>query len=168
MRQVIAALLLATAFGASAFAADEGSYIGADRGQSSADIYSLITKTGTAISALAGYQFKKYVAAQDDDFSFPAITGGSSFKDRGYSTVGEGILPFNDQWALLGRLGYAGMKVDSPFSTTKSDLTYGIAGQYSVNQAWGVRLNYDMYTIANQASQKTTTGVLTVGGIYRF
>ncbi len=170
MKKNIAVLLLSAAFSAPSFADDESSYIGANIGQSSTDTYSLSTKTGNAYSILAGYQFMKYMGAeiQYNDLGSPTINGGASFRISGFSAVAVGILPFNDQWALLGKLGYANTKLDSPINTTKSDVTYGISGQYSVNHSWGLRLNYDMYTIDNQASQKATTGVLSVGGLYKF
>lgn len=172
MKKIIFALLVPAFLATPAFAAEEGFYIGADIGQSSTDTYNLSTKTGTAFSVLGGYQFMKNLAVevQYNDFGSPSATVGGSFKISGYSAVAVGILPINPEWAVLAKLGYASTKLGSPINSTKSDITYGIAGQYSITPAWGVRLNYDMYTVesAAPASQKATTSVLTIGGLYRF
>lgn len=172
MKKIIAALLLSTAFATPVFAADQGFYVGLDVGQSSTDTFNLSTKTGTAFSILAGYQFMKYVAAevQYNDFGSPTATGGSSFKISGYSLAAVGILPINDQWAVLAKLGYASTKLGSPVNNTKSDIVYGIAGQYTFNPMWSARLNYDMYSVESPApaSQKATTSVISIGGQYHF
>jgi len=172
MKKLVAALLLSTALSAPAFAADQGFYVGLDVGQSSTDTLPLSTKTGTAVSVLAGYQFMKYLAAeiQYNDFGSPTLTNGPSFKISGYSAAAVGILPINEQWAVLGKLGYASTKADSPISKTKSDFTYGVAGQYTLDKNWGFRLNYDQYTVEGAAPQnpKGTTGVLTVAALYHF
>lgn len=168
----IAALILCTAFATSAFAADQGFYVGANVGQSSTDTFTLSTKTGTAFSVLAGYQFIKYVAAeiQYNDFGSPTATGGS-FKINGYSAAAVGILPFNDQWSLMAKLGYASTKMGSPVDVTKSDVTYGIGGQFNIDRNWGVRANYDQYKVgggANTSNQTATTSVFTIGVAYKF
>jgi len=170
MKKNIAALFLFAAFATSASAADQGFYVGANVGQSSTDTYNLSTKTGTAFSVLAGYQFMKYVAAeiQYNDFGSPTASGGPSIKINGYSAAAVGILPLNDQWSLMAKLGYASTKLGSPVDKTKSDVTYGIGGQYNIDRNWGVRANYDAYSVENNASQKATTSVYTVGFVYKF
>lgn len=170
MKKNIAALLLFTAFAVPAFAADQGFYVGASVGQSSTDTFSLSEKTATAFSILGGYQFMKYVAAeiQYNDFGTIKDTLGTSAKISGYRAVGVGILPLNDQWSLMAKLGYAGTKLGSPVDKTKSDVTYGIGGQFNIDRNWGVRANYDVYSIENNASTKATTSVLTIGGVYMF
>lgn len=172
MKKTVAALSLLTALSAPALAAEEGFYVGLDLGQSSTDTFNLSTKTGTAISVLAGYQFMKYVAAeiQYNDFGSPTITNGPSFKIDGYSAAVLGILPLNEQWAIMAKLGYASTKLGSPINNTKSDFMYGVAGQYMIDAHWGARLLYDMYTVESPApaSQKATTSVLAVSAIYRF
>lgn len=172
MKKTMIALLVSTTFAASAFAADQGFYVGANVGQSSTDTYNLSTKTGTAFSLLGGYQFMKYVAAevQYNDFGSPTFTGGTSPKLSGYSLAAVGILPFNEQWSLLGRLGYASTKIGSPVDQSKSDITYGIGGQYNINQAFGVRVHYDQYKVggSNTGNQTATTSVASAGVVYKF
>ncbi len=171
--KLIAAALLTTAFATPVFASTEmGPYVGLGIGQSSTDTYNLSTKTATAFSIYGGYQFMKYVAAevQYNDFGSPTAANGTSFKINGYSLAAVGTLPINEQWAVQGKLGYAATKLGSPISNTKNDIVYGIGGQYTVNQMWGVRLAYDMYSVETPApaTQKATTSVLWISGLYRF
>jgi OOP family OmpA-OmpF porin len=172
MKKTAIAVLLSTFVAAPAIAADEGFYVGADVGRSSTNYSDLSSKTGTAFSVLGGYQFMKYLAAeiQYNDFGSIKDTGGTSYKINGYSGAAVGIFPFNDQWSLLGKLGYASTKLGNPANTTKSGITYGIGGQYNINQAWGVRLNYDMYKVVIPAptSQTATTSVVSAGVVYKF
>ena len=172
MKKITIAVLLSTFVAVPAFSADEGFYVGADVGQSSTNTLDLSTKTGTAFSVLGGYQFMKYLAAeiQYNDFGSPTHTGGSSTKINGYSGAAVVILPLNDQWSLLGKFGYASTKLGSPYNTKKSDITYGLGGQYNISQAWGVRLNYDMYKVISPApaSQTATTRVVSAGVVYKF
>lgn len=172
MKKTLVTLLLSSAFAAPVFAADQGFYVGANVGQSSTDTFSLSTKTGTAFSILGGYRFMKYVAAeiQYNDFGSPTITGGASMKINGYSAVAVGILPLNEQWSLMAKLGFANTKLGTPVDVSKSDVTYGIGGQFNIDKNWGVRANYDQYKVEGRApaSQKATTSVATIGGIYKF
>ncbi len=170
MNKIIPAVLLA-AFASSAFAADEGFYIGANIGQSSTDKV-MSKKTATAYSLLAGYQFMKYVAAeiQWNDMGSPTLTGGASAKIDGYSAKAVGIYPITSQWSIFGKLGYAHMKMGGIAATSKNDITYGIGGQYNITSNWGVNVNYDMYSVKGPAplSQKATTSVPSIGVAYNF
>ena len=176
MKKIAIAVLLSTIVVAPAFAADEGFYVGADVGQASTNTFDLSKKTDTAFSVLGGYQFMKYLAAEIQYNDFGSITGaggvgaGSSIKISGYSGAAVGILPLNDQLSLLGKFGYASTKLGSPASTTKSDITYGIGGQFNIDPSWGVRLNYDMYKVVSAApeSRTATTSVVSAGVVYKF
>ena len=173
MKKIATAVLLSAIVVAPAFAADEGFYVGADVGQASTNTFDLSKKTDTAFSVLGGYQFMKYLAAEIQYNDFGSITGaggGPSVKISGYSGAAVGILPLNDQLSLLGKFGYASTKLGSPTSTTKSDITYGIGGQFNIDPAWGVRLNYDMYKVVSAApeSRTATTSVVSAGVVYKF
>lgn len=172
MKRIIAAFLLCVALAAPAFAADEGFYLGANVGQSSTDKYPLSTKTGTAFEVLGGYKFMKYLAAeiQYNHLGSPTIEGGPSFNLTGYSAAAVGIYPFNEQWSIFARLGYASTKLGSPIDNSKSDVTWGIGAQFNIDRAWGVRVNYDQYKVETPApaSEKATTSVPTIGVVYKF
>lgn len=175
MKRIIAAFLLSAALAAPAFAADEGFYIGANVGQSSTDKYPFDTKTGTAFSVLGGYQFMKYVAAevQYNNLGSPKALDGTKIKIDGYSVAAVGIYPFNDQWSIFAKLGYASTKLGSPVDHSKSDPTWGIGAKFNIDRAWGVRVNYDQYKVetsdaASPPSEKATTSVPSIGVVYKF
>ncbi len=183
MKKIASAVLLSAAVAAPALAADEGFYIGAHVGQSSTDKLDLSTKTGTAFSILGGYQFMKYFAVEVEynDFGSPTlglsnrVGAGTSPKIDGYAAKAVGIYPFNDQWSIYAKLGYATTKMGGAAGTSKSDITYGIGGQYNFTPNWGINLNYDLYSVegpvplaAAGLNQKATTSVPSVGVVYKF
>lgn len=172
MKKTIAAILLSTAFAGPALAADQGFYLGVNAGQSSTDTITLSTKTGTAYSIIGGYQFIKYLAAevQWNDFGSPKLPDGSSPKIDGYSAKVVGIYPFNNQWSIFAKLGYAQVKMGGYVGTSKSDVTYGAGVQYNFDSHWGANLNYDAYSVTGPLplSQKATTGVASIGMAYKF
>jgi opacity protein-like surface antigen len=98
--------------------------------------------------------------------------GGNNHSVTGYSLVAVGIYPFNEEWSGFAKLGYASTSIAiTPTDSKKSAATYGIGGQYNINQALGVRVGYDMYSIGGDApvfNNNTKTGVVSVGVVYKF
>jgi hypothetical protein len=170
MKKTIVALMLsAAAF--SAFAADEGFYIGANVGQSRTDAFELSTNTLTAFSVIGGYQFTKSMAAELlwSDFGSAKLANGTSARIDGYAAKLVGIYPFDDTWSVFAKLGYAHAKMEGNVGTSKDDVTYGAGGQYNMNRNWGVNLNYDIYIVTGPAprSQNATTKVPSIGVAFR-
>ncbi len=183
MKKAFAALFLLPFFTASASAADQGFYIGANIGQSSTDTITMNTKTATGYSLIAGYQFLKYLAAEIEwnDFGSPtigpgygpAVPAGSSDRIDGYSIKAVGIYPFTDQWSVFAKLGYANVRWGGAVNSSKSDLTYGIGGQFNIDRHWGVNLNYDWYKVAGPLQavggrQNATVSEPSIGVQYKF
>lgn len=175
MKKITAAFLLSTTFAASAFAADQGWYAGASLGQSSTDTFVLRTKTGNSFAVFGGYQFMKYIAAelQYTDFGGIDFYNAAGVKITGWHAAAVPMYPFNDQWTVMGKLGYANTKLGSPDNSSKSDLMYGVGGQYNINMNWGIRANYDLFRTVSGVTavppqQKATTTLLSVSGVYKF
>lgn len=174
----IASVLVLSAFAASAFAADQGFYVGANVGSTSSDYTG--SNTPTTFNVQGGYQFNRNFAVEAQYSDFGNIAPIGSLKPTGISAVAVGILPFNDQWSGYGKLGIA--SVDSKVSGSglaggdgtykKTAVTYGIGGQFNVNQALGVRFGVDQYsTGGTQGNWLLSNGkltVLTVGVAYKF
>ncbi len=170
MKKTIAALLLSTA-AFSAFAADEGFYIGANAGQSRTDAFDLSTNTLSAFAVIGGYQFTRNIAAEIlwNDFGSAKLANGTSARIDGYSAKAVGIYPFDETWSVFAKLGYAHAKMGGNLGTSKNDVTYGAGGQYNMNKNWGVNLNYDLYIVTGPAprSQNATTKVPSIGLAYK-
>jgi len=177
MKKLISALLLFVIAG-TAFAADEGVYIAVNAGQSSTDTYSLSSKTATGVSGLLGYQFNKYFGLEVQYTNFGSVTfqNGPSSDIYGYGLNAVGTYPFNDQWSVFLRVGAANTTVKSvTYSGTsygdvsRSDVTWGIGGQYNFTPNWGLRLDYDSYGVGSSGNfPSATTGLASVGVVYKF
>ncbi len=177
MKKLILSLLL-FAISGSAFAADEGVYIAINVGQASTNTYNLSSKTATGGSGLLGYQFNKYFGLEVQYTDFGSITpqGGSSEKITGYGLNAVGTYPFNDQWSVFLRVGAADTTVKSvTYNATnygdvsRSDVTWGVGGQYNFTPNWGLRLDYDSYGVGSSGNfPSATTGLASVGVVYKF
>lgn len=151
----IAIVTLMTAFIAAPVFASEA-YIGLGAGQNKMDITD--AKTSTAFSLYGGYSFNEYVAAElgyvnfgsaDTDSAIPVTLKGSA---ASISAVGS--LPLARSFSLFAKLGYASTTLEASFasastSQTKSDVTYGVGGQFNVSRNVGIRLAYDSYKVGD-------------------
>ncbi|MGO8753622.1 MAG: porin family protein [Gallionellaceae bacterium] len=171
MKKIISALLLLVMAG-SAFAADEGVYVAVNVGQSSTDTYALSSKTATGVSGFLGYQFNKYfgLEVQYTDFGSINYHNGSS-NIHGYGIDVVGTYPFDDQWSVFLRVGAADTTIKSVPNNgdvSRNDVTWGVGGQYNFTPAFGIRLDYDSYGVGNGAIGNATTGLASVGLVYKF
>ena len=166
--------LLSIAISGSAFAADEGVYIAVNVGQASTGSYNLSSKTATGGSGLVGYQFNKYFGAEVQYTDFGSITpqGGSSEKITGYGLNVVGTYPFNDQWSAFLRVGAADTTIKAAnkgSDVSRTDVTWGIGGQYNFSPNWGLRVDYDSYGVGDSSNIGTaTTSFASLGVVYKF
>jgi OmpA-OmpF porin, OOP family len=100
--------------------------------------------------------------------------GGGSAKSTGFSVSGVGSYPFNEQFSLFGKLGYAMITSKPGGSFTGSNaksnaVTYGLGGQYNVTPGVGVRLGWDKYKL-DDSSQSFTghVSLISVGAVFKF
>ncbi|MFA6972543.1 MAG: porin family protein [Gallionella sp.] len=184
MKKIAAAVLLSAVVAAPAFAADEGFYAGLALGNGKPGVSPsalAVSKSSDFIyGGLAGYQYNKNLAveAQFTGVGKSRDVAGSSLKADALSLTAVGLLPLNDSFELLGKLGVASAKTKSSaaatnLGATRTGLTYGIGAQYNVNQNLGLRLVWDRYALA---TSNATTGVktnanadvVTVAAVYKF
>lgn len=177
MKKIVFALLLSVV-AISSYAAEQGFYVGASITNTSSDYAGSSSPTG--ISLHGGYQFNKNFAVEALYADFGNLAPSGSLKPTAFSAAAVGILPFNEQWSGYAKLGMA--SIDSKVSGsglagadgtyTKSDITYGIGGQFNISQALGVRFGVDQYsTGGSQGIWALNNGKLTVvsvGVAYKF
>jgi len=181
----IAAVVVMLSAAASAFAADEGFYAGVTLGSGKPHVTpsaaALSKNSDSMYGGLAGYQYNKNVAVEAQYTGIGKTTDvlGNTAKGDALSLSVVGLLPLNDSFELLGKVGVARAKTTvSGLSATnvgasRTGLTYGIGAQYNVNQNLGLRLGYDRYAVATASSLSgiKTNGnasVVTVGAVYKF
>jgi OOP family OmpA-OmpF porin len=171
MKKIAIAVLLSAFVAAPAVAADM--YVGVNVGSAKIDSSNLSTTTSFAL--LGGYTFNQYFAAEiayidfgSKDYRDP-VFGPFSVKSSAWSISGVGSYPFNEQFSVFGKLGIASTSTDtSGSSTSKSDLTYGIGGQFNVNKQIGIRLGYDVYKVTDAASSTFDQKVTSIGAVFKF
>ena len=144
-------------------------------GLSVVDATSDLDDSDTGFGLAGGYQVNPYFAAELayvdlGDISYQAngtVTDGVDTFDAGLgveqSASGPvfsilGIWPVGERFSLFGRLGFALMSVDADASvaldgetasesagTDRSNMMYGVGGEFSLNRNFGIRLGWDRY-----------------------
>lgn len=194
MKQLLAAAILSTA-SLSAIAADQGFYATAEAGQISftGNNPSFWPKP-SAITLGGGYHFNRNLSVEAGysivgDSTVNTIAAGSSSKEtmktKLLQVVAVGTYPINDTFEVFGKLGLVNEQFDYTYSysttgyaysvsnsASKTNLTYGIGGQFNINKRFGLRLQYQNF---GKASFANCTGncdfgatSISAGGVYNF
>ena len=144
-------------------------------GLSVVDATSDLDDSDTGFGLAGGYQVNPYFAAELayvdlGDISYQAngtVTDGVDTFDAGLgvdqSASGPvfsilGIWPIGERFSVFGRVGLALMSVDADVTvaldgesasqsagTDRSNMMYGVGGEFSFNRKFGIRLGWDRY-----------------------
>jgi len=81
-----------------------------------------------------------------------------------------GIYPINDQFSVYGKLGLASTKEEAlGVSATRSALTFGLGGQFNVNQSIGVRLGWDRHSFGDTTNfTEGDSDLVSVAALFKF
>jgi OmpA-OmpF porin, OOP family len=199
---------MATSTSPSAMAEDLGWYGGANIGRSAATIDDPRITSGLASGGLAtssisdrdrstgfklygGYQFHRNFALEGGYFDLgkfgytantvPAGTLDGNIKLKGFNLDAVGILPFNERFSALGRVGLNYAKASDSFTGTgavnvtnpnpsKSGTNYkvGLGLQYAFTDALGLRAEVERYRVNDAVGNKGHVDLFSVGLVYRF
>jgi len=205
---MLSLLALAAIASPVAVAGDTGWYGGVNIGQSKAKIdnaritssllggglaTSSITNddTDTGFKLFGGYRFNRYFALEGGYFDLgkfgftatttPAGTLDGSIKLRGVNLDAVGILPINEKFSALGRVGLNYAEARDSFSGTgavgvpnpspsKRDMNYkfGAGLQYDFTKLLGVRAEAERYRVDDAVGNKGDIDLLSLGLVYRF
>jgi OOP family OmpA-OmpF porin len=196
MKRIIAAALLASAVAVPAHA-DQGFYASVDAGQLSftGGASSYYPKPG-AITLGGGYHFNRNLGVEAGysivgDSTVTTIYSGlgsitQTIKTKVFQVVAVGTYPISEKFELFGKLGLAYDKFDYTATSTgsivitsgnnssasKTNLTYGIGGQFNFNQRFGIRVQYQDF---GKATMSNCTGdcnigatLISLGGVFSF
>jgi OOP family OmpA-OmpF porin len=195
MKQLLAAAILSTA-SLSAMAADQGFYANVDAGQISftGGANSSFWPKPSAITLGGGYHFNRNLGVEAGysivgNSTVDTIAVGSSstdtMKTKLLQVVAVGTYPINDKFELFGKLGLVNEQFDNTYSystpgttysvsnsASKTNLTYGIGGQFNINKRFGIRMQYQDF---GKATFSNCTGnceigatSISAGGVYNF
>ena len=169
-------------------------------GLSIVDATSTLDDSDTGFGLAGGYQVNQNFAAELawvdlGDISYAAngtVTDGVDTFDAGLgidqSASGPvfsllGIVPIGERFSVFGRVGIALMSVDADatvsidgesasdsVSTDRSNMMYGIGGEFSFNQRFGVRLGWDRYAEVGSEDQagEVDIDLISLGLRYNF
>jgi OmpA-OmpF porin, OOP family len=129
--------------------------------------------TPTGWGVFFGHDFNKNFAAEAEYLNLGEIkAGASSAKSTGFSLSGVGSIPFNDNFSLFGKLGFA-MITGAPGGAFTGDdkksraLTYGVGGHFNLNSFLGIRLGWDKYKF-NDTGLNGNASFTSVGVLFKF
>lgn len=190
-RRKIAVLAAASALSIPAYAADTGGYLLGSFGatkfhdvDTSGIFEPSVDRTDTGFKLGGGYMFNKNFGVEGEYVHLgkatvtPATafsTDSAAVRAHGVVVAALGVWPINDQFSVLGRLGFINGTVEvssagQSDSSTDLKLAYGLGVAYSISREWSVRLEYDLYSKLGNSS---TTGqsdvdLLSLGVVYKF
>lgn len=144
--------------------------------------------TDTGWKIFAGNQFNKNAAVEfgyidlgkgTASLSGPGVGGSVSWEAKGFNLALVGILPVDNAFGVLGRIGIFRWDVDISASglggsysdsATGADLTYGIGVKYDFNKTIGMRAEWERF---KDIGDENTTGqgdvdLLSLSLVYRF
>jgi OmpA-OmpF porin, OOP family len=151
-----AAMALPTFASAQARGADTGFYVGGDVGQ--LDLDGADKDTGFRI--LGGYQINRNFSAE---LGYSMLYDKDDVDVSAWELVGVGKLPLNNNFSLIGKLGFAMWEVEAfGEKADGTDLTYAVGVQYDVSRNLGIRAQWQRYDVEGDAD------LLSVGLVYRF
>lgn len=182
MKKIAAVVMLSAVVAAPAFAADEGVYAGITMGNGKPNVtpgaQPLSKKSSFVYGGLLGYQYNKNFATEIGYGGVGKATdiAGNTVKGDALSLTAVGMLPLNESFELLGKVGVASAKTTSSGlaasqGASRTGLTYGVGAQYNATQNLGLRLGYDRYAVATSYAGAKINGnanVMTVGAVYKF
>ena len=142
----------------------------------------------TAARIFGGYKFNKNFAAEVGyaDLGKGKASGvvlslpaSAEWKATAWDFVAVGILPINQQFSILGKLGITSWSVDlnvnasglsGSESASGTDTTYGVGVQYDFSNQFGLRAEWQQYSSLgdDNTTGKSDVDVMSVSALIRF
>ena len=175
MKKILVASLLSSLFAMPAFAAAPGGYVAADLQNWSATNTAPFGNPGMGVRIGGGYRFTPNVGVEVDyaQSGSSSAIGGTTYKVSATQLAVVGTYPINSQFDVFGKVGMSANKVSLSAGTctncSKTDVMFGVGGQYNINQQIGIRLQYEsLGKASNTGTNDTTVSALSLGAVYAF
>ncbi len=176
MKRALISLLLPFVVVASAFAADNGAFVVLDAQSWSTTNSAPFGNPSVGLRIGGGYHFTRNVGLEVDYAKSGDTSAylGAKFNVSSIQVAAVGTYPINDMFDVYAKLGMASNKVNHSGpgtcnSCSKTDLMYGVGGQYNVNKQVGIRLEYDQLGKAsNTGNNDLGASTISAGVIYNF
>ena len=175
MKKILAVSLISALFAAPAMAAVPGGYVALDLQNWSTTNNAPFGNPAIGLRIGGGYRFTPNVGVQVNygQSGASSSVGGASYKVSALQVAAVGTYAINPMFDVFAKLGVSANKMNaSGFTCTscsKTDLLYGIGGQYNINQQWGVRLQYEgLGKVTNSGTNDMSASTLSLGAVYAF
>ncbi len=165
-KPLVAGALVAISLGSFA-ATTEGPYAGASLGVTQyPDSINGVAGDGSPVvgKVFGGYQFTPNFALEAGAASLGGVSSASGDMN-GHSVFLDavGILPLNDKWSLLGRVGWAQVDLNTSLGDDSgTGLKIGLGAEYALTNKVAVRGEWERYQV-NVFNDKPNVDQYTVG-----
>lgn len=168
MKKIITSVLLSAFIVAPAVAAETPFYLGVKAGSANKSVTGT-SESSSAFGILGGYTFNPNFAVEAGYTDLGKVQSGL-IKFTAFDVGAVGFFPINQQISLYGKLGMASTKEEGGgFSETRSAVTFGLGGQFNVNQAVAVRLGYDRHSFGDGTIFKQgDSDLVSVAALFKF
>ena len=156
---------------------DKHMYVGLRAGPANTDIDKIVNSGAsgnpTGWGIFVGHIVNPNFSVEAEYLNLGEIKNNTNTqKSTGFDVALLGAYPFNDQFSLFGRLGYAMItgKPGGQFAgsdTKNRGLTYGFGGQFNVTPVVGIRLGWDTYRF-NDNGTNGHANFYSIGGLVKF
>lgn len=176
MKKSLVLAIITAAIAVPAFAADSGPFVALDAQNWSTTNNPLFGNPSMGLRVGGGYQFTRNIGIEAD-YAKSGDTGsylGAKFNVSSVQVAAVGTFPINDMFDVYAKLGMASNKINlsgpgTCNSCSKTNLMYGVGGQYNINKQVGIRLEYDQLGKAsNTGTDDLGASTLSAGVVYNF
>lgn len=178
MKRVLIASLLSSLFAAPVFAAAPGPYVALDAQLWNATNSSPFGSPSVGPRIGAGYRFTQNWGAEIDyaQSGNSSTVNNASYKVSALQVAATGTYPLNDQFDVFAKVGLSNNKLSTSnyhlASSSKTDILWGVGGQFNINHNWGIRLQYEGLGkgtgSGNAAGSDFTLATTSLGAVYTF
>lgn len=175
MKKIAIASLLSVSIAAPAMAAVPGAYVALDLQNWSATNTAPYGNPGMGLRVGAGYRFHPNVGVEVDyaQSGNSSSVGGASYKISSTQLAVVGTYPVSPEVDVFARLGMSANKAStsgySMAGSSKTDILYGLGGQYNINTNVGVRLMYEsLGKVTSTGGTDYKASTLSLGVVYAF
>lgn len=150
MKKLAAVVALSAVCATSAFAADDGAYVGVKLGNANKSVAG-VSESNTGFGIFGGFKFNPNIAVEAEYVDLGTVASGF-IKFSTMDVAAVGFLPLNNQVSILGRLGMASTTEEFPaagLSVSRTAPTFGLGAQFDVSQAFALRLSWDRHAFGD-------------------
>lgn len=175
MKKILAATIISALIATPAVAAVPGAYVALDVQSWSTTNNAPFGNPGMGLRIGAGYRFHPNVGVEVNygESGNSSSVLGVTYKVKAAQLAVVGTYPVNPQIDVFAKLGMSANSVSVSAgpctSCSKTDLLFGIGGQYNFTPNWGARLMYEnLGKATNSGTNDMSASTISLGAVYAF